>query len=703
MFLVDKFYSLCKKLFSHICVGAECCAQNLLNVFYYITVGLKAISLHIVQARFLAKYVWRPRGKAYPQIITFKAQNLDPNLWSISVLKKAPVFIQNSGQIRSQNTHQISTKKFFFIAQILLAILVIWIAQISVANAQNNARALPTAGQVVAGAAVITQSGLQTQVNQASQRAVVNWESFNVGKDATVTFNQPNSSAVTLNRVTGSSPSVIDGAIKANGQVVLVNPNGVTFGKGSQVDAAGVVATTMNISNKDFMDGKSTYKGDGTGKIINEGTISTNVKDGYIALLAPEVRNDGYLIAKMGAGTVALAAGKQITLDFRGDSLISVKVDESAINALIENKRLVKVDGGLVIIAAGAANGLMSSVIKNTGRISASSMVNNGGIIELVASNISQSGKISANAKGANSDGGKITLQGEDITLADGSKTNVRGTANGGTINVGTTNVTYTQYQDGTRTNVRAENLAKTVTVTSGASLDASSTNKGNGGEINIWSSIKTLVAGVFKAQGGSMGGNGGYIETSSSGTLSIAPSTVVDVSAPKGQAGMWLLDPTDLVISSSTAAAISTALSTSNVTVDVAGNLTVAAGASISGAGNLTLNATGTITNHGAISTGSTSNLVMNSAALSLTNGSTTSANQITATAQAVTVNGALSTTGGSTGSINVTGGAILISGSLSANGSNTGGSSSTSSSSTTAIRTKEQELAAQAPTRIA
>jgi mucin-19 len=117
------------------------------------------------------------------------------------------------------------------------------------------------------------------------------------------------------------------------------------------------------------------YKGDGTGKILNEGTISTNTKDGYIALLAPEVRNDGYLIAKMGAGTIALAAGKQITLDFRGDSLISVKVDESTVNALIENKRLVKVEGGLVIIAAGAANNLMSSVIKNTGRISASSLV----------------------------------------------------------------------------------------------------------------------------------------------------------------------------------------------------------------------------------------------------------------------------------------------------------------------------------------
>ncbi|MBU3630716.1 YDG domain-containing protein, partial [Polynucleobacter sp. AP-Melu-500A-A1] len=583
---------------------------------------------------------------------------------------------------------------------LLLALAVL--LHVNFSHAQTvNVNMNPGGGKVVAGTAVITQSGLQTNVNQSSQRAVVNWDSFNVGKDATVNFNQPNSSAVTLNRVTGSSPSVIDGAIKANGQVVLVNPNGITFGRGAQVDAAGVVASTMNISDKDFMDGKSTYKGDGTGKILNEGKITTNSKDGYIALLAPEVRNDGYLVAKMGAGTVALAAGKQITLDFRGDNLISVKVDESTVNALIENKRLVKVEGGLVIIAAGAASNLMNSVIKNTGRISASSAVNNGGVIEFIASNITQAGQISANGKGSNSDGGKITLQGEDITLADGSNTNARGTANGGLINVGTTKVTFTQNQDGTRSNVQAENLAKTTTVQAGATVDASSTSKGNGGDINIWSAVKTIVAGTFKAQGGINGGNGGFVETSSSGVLEILKSTVVDVTAKLGKAGSWLLDPESMTISASTASAISTALATSNVTIEVKGDLTVAAGAAIApsngAATTLTLNATGTITNNGTISTSNTGSLVTNSAALSLSAGSTTSANQITATAQAVTVNGSLSSTGGSSGSINVTGGAIIVAGRVSSNGSSTTGSATTSNTATT--RTREEELAAQAP----
>jgi filamentous hemagglutinin family protein len=125
--------------------------------------------------------------------------------------------------------------------------------------------ALPTGGQVVAGQAAISQTSTATSatmnVSQTSQRAVVNWDSFNVGKNAQVNFNQPNQNAVILNRVTGANASVIDGAIKANGQVILVNQNGVSFGRGSQVDAAGVVASTLDISNKAFMEGKSTFNG----------------------------------------------------------------------------------------------------------------------------------------------------------------------------------------------------------------------------------------------------------------------------------------------------------------------------------------------------------------------------------------------------------------------------------------------------------
>ena len=188
-------------------------------------------------------------------------------------------------------TPSAKTSSFVFSALALLASTLV--------HAQNPINALPTGGQVVAGQVAISQTSNATSatmnVNQASQRAIVNWDSFNVGKNAQVNFNQPNQNAVILNRVTGASSSVIDGAIKANGQVILVNQNGVTFGKGSQVDAAGVTASTLDIANKDFMDGKSTYKGNGQGAILNEGKITTNSDGGYIALLAPEVRNQGYL------------------------------------------------------------------------------------------------------------------------------------------------------------------------------------------------------------------------------------------------------------------------------------------------------------------------------------------------------------------------------------------------------------------------
>jgi filamentous hemagglutinin family protein len=442
--------------------------------------------------------------------------------------------------------------------------------------------ALPSNGQVVAGSASISQTQSPTtatmNVNQSSQRAVINWDSFNVGKNATVNFNQPNASAVTLNRVTGATQSMIDGAIKANGQVIFVNPNGVTFGRGAEVNAAGVVASTMNIADKDFMDGKSTFKGNGTGAVINEGTIKTTVDGGYIALLAPEVRNEGYLLAKKGSGTVAMAAGEQVTLDFKGNSLVSIQVDIATYNGLIENKRVVEVNGGLVVLAAGAANQLMSSVIRNTGRISASSAVNNGGVIELVANTVTQAGKVTANSKTA--EGGQINIVGNDITLATNSKTSAIGATGGGQVNVGLAN---TQVSGGTQINALTQagvktnaiqaamnnQLAQVVDVQEGALIDASATQAGNGGVIAIWSKVQTTVAGILKAMGGALSGNGGFIETSSVSKVTYGQSLVVDTSAPQGKYGNWYTDPTSIVIDTPAAIALSGALETSNVILD--------------------------------------------------------------------------------------------------------------------------------------
>ena len=282
-----------------------------------------------------------------------------------------------------------------------------------------EANTLPTNGHVVAGQASIAQSANTMNISQTTQRAAIDWNTFNVGTNAQVNFNQPNAQAVTLNRVTGATASEIDGALHANGQVIIENSNGITFGKGAQVDAAAVVATTMDISNQDFMAGKTTFQGNGsgTGSVVNEGHIAATEPNGYIALLAPEVRNEGYLVATASnTNTIAMASGEKITLNFQGSQLMGVRVEVSTINSLIENKRLVVVDGGTVIVAANSARDLMNSVVKNTGLITATSMVQNGGNIELVAGAVTNSGQLQADGKGVNSKGGQITVAGDNLS-----------------------------------------------------------------------------------------------------------------------------------------------------------------------------------------------------------------------------------------------------------------------------------------------
>ena len=178
---------------------------------------------------------------------------------------------------------------------------------------------------MVAGNANITQNGNTLNVVQSSQRAVVNWSSYNVGSQAKVVYQQPDSNSVTLNRVTGVSASQIEGAVQANGTVIFANTNGVTFGKTAQVDAGAVVATTMNQTNEEFMAGKTTYRAEGgvnaQGKVINRGSIKAN---DYVALMAPEVRNEGVIIAQGGTGNgaVALASGSAVTLNFNGNHFV---------------------------------------------------------------------------------------------------------------------------------------------------------------------------------------------------------------------------------------------------------------------------------------------------------------------------------------------------------------------------------------------
>ena len=522
------------------------------------------------------------------------------------------------------------------------------------AHAGPAADALPTNGQVAAGAAVITQSGATMNIRQSTQRAVINWGSFDVGSKARVDFVQPNASAATLNRVNSASASMIEGAVNANGQVTFVNPNGVVFGQGAEVSTGAIVATTMNVSDADFMAGgdKMKFQGGATGQVINKGKIKVTSLNGYIALMAPQVINEGVLVATMsGANAIALVAGQAVTLTFGAGQLLSVNVDASVINALISNKRLVKTEGGQVIIAANSASDLRSSVINNGGVISASAARASGGKVTLVADTIVQAGTVAANggltarssaapgvanvvAAGAN--GGQISLQGNSITLAAGSVTSAQGAANGGTVNVGI---------NGQQVPLVAANLARQVSVEQGASVNASSIYIGKGGEINIWSSQQTSIAGTLTATGGALGGDGGMIETSSLGRLNILPTALVNAAAPLGRSGSWLLDPEDLTVDAALAATLSAALRAGNVTVAVTRHLIIGADALIwsDNAGtSLSLLATDSFTHNGSITAGA---LNISADNVTLSAGSSTISNQTSISARTLTVAGTVST----------------------------------------------------------
>src|SRR5205814_1821422 len=157
------------------------------------------------------------------------------------------------------------------------------------------------------------------QVDQGTNKAILQWDNFSIGSSAWVNFSQPSASSVALNRVTGTNPSEIFGRLTANGQVFLTNPNGVLFGPSASVDVGGLFATTLSISDADFLAGRYNFVNNGgAGTVVNQGVITAN---GYAALAGPQVRNEGIIVAH--AGTVALAAGDRVSLDMIGDGLIN--------------------------------------------------------------------------------------------------------------------------------------------------------------------------------------------------------------------------------------------------------------------------------------------------------------------------------------------------------------------------------------------
>ena len=195
------------------------------------------------------------------------------------------------------------------------------------------AQAGPVGGVVAAGAATISSSGTATTITQSSANTVINWQSFGIAAGEAVRFVQPGSSSVALNRVVGADASAIFGSLSANGKVFLVNPNGILFGRGSSVNVGGLVASTLNISDADFMTGNFSFAGPGKADDPQPGHHRRKWR--LCRPAGSQVTNQGVISARI--GTVALAAGSAITLDVMGDELLNVTVNEAVVNALVQN------------------------------------------------------------------------------------------------------------------------------------------------------------------------------------------------------------------------------------------------------------------------------------------------------------------------------------------------------------------------------
>ena len=430
--------------------------------------------------------------------------------------------------------HRVLNMRPRVLAVAVSAALVPW-TFLSPVLAQTSANALPTGGQVTSGSATLTYSSNKLQIDQGTNKAILQWDGFSIGSNAWVNFTQPSASSVALNRVTGTNPSEIFGRLTANGQVFLSNPNGVLFAPGASVDVGALFATTLSIADRDFLAGRyNFYNAGGAGSVVNQGVITAT---GYAALAGPQVRNDGIIVAR--AGTVALAAGERVALDMVGDGLIKVSVDQAAMNASAINTGRIEADGGNVVLTARSANALLDTVVNNTGIIRAKSLVERNGEIVLdggSAGVVANSGTLTVAGTDAGATGGTVKVLGDKVALFSGTRIDASGDAGGGSVNVGG------NYQG----QGPLQNASQTI-VARDAAIKADAITRGDGGSVVVWSNEATQFYGSISVRGGAESGNGGSVEVSGKHWLNYKGTT--DARALNGKTGMLLLDPDDLTI----------------------------------------------------------------------------------------------------------------------------------------------------------
>jgi filamentous hemagglutinin family protein len=472
-----------------------------------------------------------------------------------------------------------------------------------VAACFGAADAAPTLPQVVAGQATFSQQGNVFSITNTPS-TIINWQGFSVNPGEVTRFIQQSADSAVLNRILGQDPSKILGALQSNGKVFLINPNGILFGSDARVDVNGLVASTLNISNADFLAGNKKFEaGAVAGAIKNDGAITTP-SGGQVFLIAPKVENNGVITSPK--GEVVLAAGHSVQLADSRDPDLHVVVSAPADQSVNLGQ----------LIAKGGRIGIYGALVNQRGLVNANSaVVGENGKIVLKASRdtLLEQGSITS-ATGAGS-GGEIHLLGERVGLTGNAQVDASGALGGGTVLAGG------DYQG---RNPLLPN-AQQAWLGKDASIRADALANGDGGQVVLWSDGATHAYGSISARGGAASGNGGKVETS--GHYLDVAGLALSAGAALGKAGSWLLDPWDIEVTNSGASAPA-----SDVAASGSGAQT-----GVTRVSAQTLNATGT-------------NIILQAANDLTVNEDLVTSNNVTAQAgRNIAVNASVKTTGGS------------------------------------------------------
>jgi len=392
---------------------------------------------------------------------------------------------------------------------------------ISSLTATSVTLANPSLSGVTSGSATVTQAPNTTTINQTSQKAILQWNSFNIRSNEQTHFIQP-AGGVALNRINpNQGPSQIFGVLTATGKVILVNGSGVFFGPGSQVNVGGLIASTADITNANFLNNKYIFDqaSNRDGGIINSGTIKT-ADYGLVAFLGDGVRNDGKIVANF--GTVLLASGGKFTLDFNGDQLINFTIDQEGKHANITNNGSIIARAGSVLVSVNAAKCVLDNAINMNGVVVANSVSQQNGEIILSANNgaINVKGKLIAEGNTPGSTGGTIKILAQSVDIESRALLNVRGDSTGG-------NIIIAGAQNGSvLTN------AKFIDIDRGSLLDTSATSLtgASGGNIFIQGN-DTTISGKLRTVVNSSGGTGGTINIAGA-NIDIEKHAILNASA---------------------------------------------------------------------------------------------------------------------------------------------------------------------------